>query len=112
MVIDSKLEQEVTLLHERICPGFADPKRVLMLYALAEQDLCVNELADALGISQPSTSRHLRVLRERGLVRTVRNGTSISYSLADRRLVAALDLLRGVLASQLAAQAELAQALV
>ncbi len=109
--IDSKLEQEVDLLHERICSGFADPKRVLMLYVLAQGPLCVNDLAQLLDIPQPTASRHLRILRERGLVNSERQGTSIYYALADQRLVQALDLLRGVLCSQLAAEAERAESL-
>lgn len=104
--MDPKLESEVKLLHTRICPGFADPKRVLILYTLAERDMCVTELADALGISQPTASRHLRILRERGLVLTERKGATVHYSLADRRLVQALDLLRGVLATQVSSEAE------
>jgi DNA-binding transcriptional ArsR family regulator len=109
--IDSKLEQEVNLLHERVCSGFADPKRVLILYALAEGPLCVNDLAQLLDIPQPTASRHLRILRDRGLVNNERQGTSVYYALADRRLVEALDLLRGVLSSQLAAEAERAESL-
>jgi ArsR family transcriptional regulator len=111
VVIDPKLEQEIELLHQRICSGFADPKRVLMLYALADGPLCVTDLAEALDISQPTASRHLRVLRERGLVNSERQGTSVYYSISDKRLLEALDLLRGVLASQLAAEAERAQSL-
>jgi len=106
---DSKLEQEITLLHNRVCYGVADPKRVLILYALAEGPLCVNELADKLGLSQPAVSRHLRILRERGLVTTERKGPAIYYALADRRLIEAMDLLRAVLATQLATEQELVQ---
>jgi len=106
---DSKLEQEITLLHNRVCYGVADPKRVLILYALVEGPLCVNELADKLGLSQPAVSRHLRILRERGLVTTERKGPAIYYALADQRLIQAMDLLRAVLAAQLAAEQELVQ---
>ena len=111
MPLDSKLEQEVNLLHERVCSGFADPTRVLILYALAGGPLCVNDLAQTLDIPQPTASRHLRILRDRGLVNHSRQGTSIYYALADHRLVEALDLLRGVLCSQLAAEAERAESL-
>ena len=111
MMVDAKLEKEVDLLHTRICSGFADPKRVLILYALNERPLCVKDISEALHLSQPTTSRHLRVLRERGLVHTERKGTSVYYSLSDVRLIEALDLLRGVLASQLADEADLARSL-
>jgi len=100
------LEREIVLLHSRVCYGVADPKRVLILYALEKRRLCVNELAAEVGLTQPATSRHLRVLRERGLVTTGRQGQSIYYTLGDRRLIEALDLLRAVLASQLAAERE------
>ena len=110
-MINEKLEQEVTLLHQRVCSGLADPKRVLLLYALSEGPMCVNELVDALNVSQPTVSRHLRVLRDRGLVDSERRGTAVYYEVADRRLIEALDLLRAVLAAQLAAGADMAQSL-
>lgn len=106
-MIDPKLEQEIMLMHNRVCYGIADPKRVLMLYALAKGPLCVSELCDELRLSQPAASRHLRVLRERYLVKTDRQGPSVYYELADRRVLDALNLLRGVLASQLAAERDI-----
>ncbi len=103
------LEREIQLLHSRVCYGVADPKRVLMLYALEKGPLCVTELAAEVRLPQPAVSRHLRVLRERGLVRTVRKGPAVYYSLGDRRLLEAMDLLRAVLAAQLAAERGLAR---
>jgi DNA-binding transcriptional ArsR family regulator len=103
------LEREIQLLHSRVCYGVADPKRVLMLYALEKGPLCVTELAAEVRLPQPAVSRHLRVLRERGLVRTVRKGPAVYYSLGDRRLLEAMDLLRAVLAAQLAAERSLAR---
>ncbi len=108
-MLDPRLEQEITLLHNRVCYGVADPKRVLILYALDKGPLCVNELVEELGMPQPAVSRHLRVLRERGLVTTQRQGPAIYYALADRRLIEAMDLLRAVLATQLAGEQALAR---
>ena len=51
--------------------ALADPRRRAVLEQLLERPRSVNELADHLGLSQPTTSKHLRVLRESGLV-TVR----------------------------------------
>ena len=42
------LEQEIGLLHERICSALGDPSRLLILYLLSEKDLFVNEIADAM----------------------------------------------------------------
>ena len=58
-------------------------------------------------IYQSKTSRHLKVLRDHGLVRTTRQGVSITYELADVRLIEALDLLRAVLRDQIAYKASM-----
>jgi ArsR family transcriptional regulator len=73
--------------------------------------LCVNELVDALDMPQSTVSRHLGILRTRGLVSTERRGTSVYYALTDPRIIEALDQLRAILASQLAAEASLTQSL-
>lgn len=109
--MDQKLGQEVDLLHKRICYALGDPKRVLLLYALSQGPQCVNELVGMLDVPQSTVSRHLSVLRERGLVSTERQGTSVYYTLTDRRVIEALDLLRAILATQLAAEASLTQSL-
>jgi DNA-binding transcriptional ArsR family regulator len=46
-----------------------------------EPETCACDFAEAFGISQPAVSQHLKVLREAGLVTTLRRGTQICYSL-------------------------------
>jgi ArsR family transcriptional regulator len=101
------LTQEVTQLHADICSALADPRRILLLYALAEKPYTVNDLAKYLDISQPVTSRHLKILRERGLVKATRDGVNMEYSLNDHRLIDALDLLRDVLRDRIVYRANL-----
>ena len=93
---------EISQLEASLCFALADPIRILMLYALDERPRNVTELSSLLTLSPPSTSRHLKVLRERGLVAADRQGVSIIYRLTDRRLIQALDLLRSVLHDQIA----------
>ena len=95
--ITSLLSQEVNQLHADLCSALADPTRILLLYALSENPHTVTALVDKLGLSQPSISRHLKILRERGLVSVVRLGQNVEYSLVDPRLIEALDTLRAVL---------------
>ena len=106
-MITPTLQQEITQLEANFCAALSDPNRLLILYALNEKPLNVTELTNELGLSQPTMSRHLKVLRERGLVQTVRNGTVITYSLSDPRLIQALDLLRSVMRERLTYQANL-----
>jgi ArsR family transcriptional regulator len=109
--MNSALETEVLTLHAEICAGLADPTRIMILYELADGPHNVTELSAGLNMSQPLVSRHLKVLRERRMVTTQRQGTVIEYSLADQRLIKALDLLRAVLRDGLAKRAELAEAM-
>jgi ArsR family transcriptional regulator len=102
-------EEEVYQLHSQLCASLADPKRILILYALAEKSMNVSELNQTLDISQPTTSRHLKMLRERGLVNAHRDGQSVIYELADTRVIQALDIMRAVLADLLLSQADLAR---
>jgi len=95
--MDEKLEQEIFELHSGICSALADPKRIMILYTLAEGPRNVTDLSEELGLPQPTTSRHLKVLRERDMVNTERSGASVIYTLADIKLIQALDLLRDVL---------------
>ena len=103
------LETEINLLHSQLCAGLADPKRILILYELADQPHNVTGLAETLAMPQPTVSRHLKMLRERNLVDHEREGTSVNYSISDDRVIQALDLLREVLADQLQDQADLAK---
>jgi DNA-binding transcriptional ArsR family regulator len=103
------LVQEVNDLHSQLCGALADPKRILILYALNGKALNVSEITQSLQVPQPTVSRHLKTLRERGLVITERKAQSIYYRLADPRVIEALDILRTVLADMLADQGSLAQ---
>ncbi len=109
--MNSTLESEITQLHAEICAGLADPNRILILYALSQSPRNVTELCNELNMPQPLVSRHLKVLRERGMVVFKRQGTVIQYFLADIRLIQALDLLRAVMRDGLAKRAELVEAL-
>lgn len=49
--------------------ALSDPRRRELIELLRERPRSVNELVQAVGLTQPGTSKHLRVLREAGLVR-------------------------------------------
>jgi len=109
--MNKSLEAEITQLHAEICGGLADPNRIMILYTLSQNPRNVTELCNELEMPQPLISRHLKVLRERGMVTTERRGTVIVYSLSDKRLIKALDLLRAVMHDNISKRAELVQSL-
>ena len=69
----------------------ADPSRRLILDLLLDQPRAVGELTGLLGLSQPGTSKHLRVLREAGLVRVRRDAQRRWYELRPEPLTAVDD---------------------
>jgi DNA-binding transcriptional ArsR family regulator len=58
----------------------AEPRRREILALLILRELAVGDIVDAIGVDQPSVSKHLSVLRETGLVRVRRNGRHRFYS--------------------------------
>ena len=101
------LKQELSQLEADFCSALSDPTRLLILYALNEGPRNVNELASELVITQPNTSRHLKALRERGLVYSIKQGTTVTYQLADPRVLDAIDLLRTIMRERIAYRASL-----
>jgi DNA-binding transcriptional ArsR family regulator len=64
----------------------AEPKRRLVLEALAEREMPVNDLAGRLGWPQPMVSKHLGVLKEVGLVSARRDGRQRLYRVNGEKL--------------------------
>src|SRR5512141_1306773 len=106
-MVTPSLKQEISQLEADFCFALSDPTRILLLYALHESPHNVTELTVELNITQPTASRHLKVLRERGLVRAIKQGTTATYQITDERLIQALDLLRAVMRDRLAYRASL-----
>lgn len=62
---------------------FGDSTRVKLLYALFEEELCAQDMAQLLNISQSAVSHQLQILKANKLVKYRRDGKTIYYSLAD-----------------------------
>ena len=98
---------ELSLLHASVCQALGDPKRLQILYALADRPRNVSALAADLDTPQPTISRHLQILRERRLVTAERDGASVVYQLAEPRVIGVLDTMRQILRDSLARQSGL-----
>ena len=98
-------------LQADICKTLADPNRLMILHELRTGELSVGEIVKRLGLSQSNVSRHLALLRERAIVRTRRDGTTIYYSLANPKIGQACDLVRDMLEAQLGASRQLSKSL-
>ena len=66
--------------------ALAAPVRIAVVLQLRSSPRCVHELVDALGVTQPLISQHLRVLKTAGVVRGERRGREVVYRLVDDHL--------------------------
>lgn len=67
----------------KVFKALGDPTRLKILKMLAKCEKCVCEIIPATGKSQPTTSAHLKILHEAGLVKSRKEGLSVYYRLAD-----------------------------
>jgi len=106
-------ESQIQLFQHQasICKTLADAKRLMILHELRDGEMSVGQLASCLGLPQSNVSQHLAILRERGIVTTRRDGTTIYYKLANLKIGEACDLVREVLADQLSQNQALVKSL-
>lgn len=102
------LNDDLDELEASILRALASRTRLRFIHALATGPAEVHDLADALGLSQTATSQHLAALRAVGVVEAERDGRSMHYRITDPGLVAACDLMRGVLVRRLTHLGDLA----
>jgi DNA-binding transcriptional ArsR family regulator len=88
---------EIFHLHAEFCQVLSNPKRLMIIALLSKKDLCVGDIAKATDTALATISQHLRVLRERNIVNTRKEGQVVVYSLADPDLMKACVMIRRVL---------------
>ncbi len=67
----------------KVMKALSDPSRVKMLKMLQQKSMCVCEIQKALGLAQPTISKHLKILEDAGLVGCRKSGLWMNYYLAD-----------------------------
>lgn len=80
--MDRVPDKEVLERIAELFKAFGDPTRVQIL-SLLQKELCVNEIAEAVELSQSAISHQLRILKQMHLIKYRREGKNILYSLAD-----------------------------
>ncbi|MHB1787637.1 MAG: ArsR/SmtB family transcription factor [Acidimicrobiales bacterium] len=80
--------------------ALGDPTRLRILSVLDTACVPVGSIVAATGLRQPAVSHHLRILRDRGVVRAERRGTYVYYCAASDALRPALDAARALAADR------------
>ncbi|HEX6281864.1 MAG TPA: metalloregulator ArsR/SmtB family transcription factor [Nitrososphaera sp.] len=88
-------------LHAEVCKTLSNPVRLRIINELQDGEMTVGALTKKLGIRQAHVSQHLAVLRQRGVVKTRRDGSNIYYGISNPKIVKACSLIREVLLEQL-----------
>lgn len=100
-ILKAAESESLFILQAKILKVLAHPQRLELIQLLRIQPLTVTQLYQMLELPQPKISQHLMVLRRYGVVSARRDGTSITYSLANEQFSAAHDAIReAVIASQ------------
>ncbi|MBO5891853.1 MAG: winged helix-turn-helix transcriptional regulator [Oscillospiraceae bacterium] len=85
-------EKEVLEEIAELFKGFCDPTRVHILSLLQQRECCVNQIAEAVELSQSAISHQLRLLKQMHLIKFRREGKNILYSLADGHVKTILEM--------------------
>ena len=85
-VLEQQPDDEILYDLAELFKVFGDSTRIKILYSMFENELCVNDIARLLNLSQSSVSHQLRILKTSKLVKFRRDGKSIYYSLDDEHV--------------------------
>jgi DNA-binding transcriptional ArsR family regulator len=88
----------------RVFEALSDPARLRIIGFLRDGGKCVSEIAEKTGVLQPSVSRHLKILKECGIVRESKLGSKRVYRVTDSRIFRVLDSLDSKLEESLKKQ--------
>lgn len=97
-------------MHAELCKALANEHRQAILHAIGDGERCVSDLAADAGISVHNVSQHLRVLKERGLVASRKEGQTVYYRVTNMKFIEACALIREALVEQYLAQGQSLQA--
>lgn len=93
-------------MHAEVCKALANEHRMAIMYSLKEGEKCVGDLAAEVGISVHLVSQHLRILRQRLLVKSRKEGQTVYYSITNPKFIQACALMRQALLEQHAAEGQ------
>jgi ArsR family transcriptional regulator len=93
-------------MHAELCKALASEHRLAILYYLKDGEKCVGDIAAELDISVHLVSQHLRILKQRLLVRSRKEGQTVYYSITNPKFIQACALIRQALLEQHSAEGQ------
>jgi len=100
-------DKQLYQIHAEICQTLTNPIRLQIIDQLRDGEKSVTQMVEAMDAPQGTVSRHLSVMRAKGVVVPRREGSSVYYSLGSPRILAAYDQMHEFALEYLMAQSEL-----
>ena len=80
----------------RALKAISHPLRLKILCVVSDQEVCVQDIVDAVGTSQSNISQHLAILRDKGVLTTRKDANRVFYRVADQRTLQLIIMMREV----------------
>lgn len=89
-------QQEQIETAARALKAISHPLRLKILCVVGDQEVCVQDIVDAVGTSQSNISQHLAILRDKGVLQTRKDANRVFYRVADARTLQLIVMMREV----------------
>ena len=93
--------KEIFQMHAEVCRTLANPVRLMILALLSKREMRVGEIVEILGLNVANISQHLASLRAKNIVKARKEGQMVIYSLVDKRLIEACNMVRFLLMEEM-----------
>ena len=97
--------------HAEMCKVFSNASRLMILHILREREMTVAAIAESLGVALGTVSPHLLMMKQRGVLLSLKQGNQVFYHLANPKMLLAFDLIREILHEQMQREILLAKRL-
>jgi DNA-binding transcriptional ArsR family regulator len=105
------MNQDIINFESRFLKAISQPTRLKILYFLKEGERCACEIIPGMKEDQSSVSRHLNNLKNAGILESRKEGVSVFYKIKDKRIFSILNLVDGILKSQVKEEAKIMKVL-
>lgn len=95
-IIDMMDHEEHVEIAARALKAISHPLRLKILCVVGDQEVCVQDIVDAVGTSQSNISQHLAILRDKAVLKTRKDANRVFYRVADQRTLQLIVMMREV----------------
>jgi ArsR family transcriptional regulator, virulence genes transcriptional regulator len=93
----TEYNDELIEIQASYCSTFSNPSRLRIMLSLRDGELSVTEIADKIGIHIQAASQHLRIMKDRNVLKARKDGREVYYQITNEKFIAACNLIREAL---------------